>query len=111
MARRPIVGCPAAADPPGSFLVPTPQGPAVMLTRLAHVAVRRRWIVIGAWLALTLFGAFSAKQVSSRWLESFSIPGFSGYEASQRTLDRFGTGMRPPVVVVFHTEGDATTSS
>jgi putative drug exporter of the RND superfamily len=81
-----------------------------VLERLAHVIARRRWTVIGAWLVLTLFGAFAAGQVSKRWYQSFSIPGKSAYEASQRTLKAFGTGVRPPNVVVYHTSGDATQS-
>jgi putative drug exporter of the RND superfamily len=60
---------------------------------------------------LTLFGAFAAGQVSKRWYQSFSIPGKSAYEANQRTLKAFGTGIRPPNVVVFHTNGDATKSA
>src|SRR6266536_3178309 len=82
-----------------------------MLARLAHVVARHRYAVIGAWLVLTLFGGFAAGQVSKRWYESFSIPGRSAYEASQRTLHAFGTGVRPPNVVVFHTNRDATASS
>jgi putative drug exporter of the RND superfamily len=81
-----------------------------MLARLAHVVARHRWKVIGAWIVLTLFGAFAAGQVSKRWYQSFSIPGKSAYEANQRTLKTFGTGVRPPDVVVFHTTGDATKS-
>jgi hypothetical protein len=81
-----------------------------MPTRLAHLILRHRWAVIGAWLVLTLFGGFAAAKVSNRWLQSFSIPGHSAYEASQRTIDRFGTGERPPNVVVFQTNGDATKS-
>src|SRR6266540_3785974 len=81
-----------------------------MLARLAHVIAHRRWYVIGAWVVLTFFGAFAAAEVSNRWFQSFSIPGYSAYEASQRTLDRFGTGERPPSVVVFQTKGDATRS-
>ena len=53
-----------------------------MLERLAHIVVRRRWWVIGVWIALTLVGAFSAGQLSKRWFQSFSIPGYSGYETS-----------------------------
>jgi putative drug exporter of the RND superfamily len=79
-----------------------------MLPRLAHLIVRRRRWVIGAWVALTLFGAFSASQVSKRWFQSFSIPGYSAYEANKRTLDTFGTGMQAPLVAVFHTKGDVT---
>ncbi len=62
-----------------------------MLGRLAHVIVRRRRAVILAWLVLTVFGGFSAKQVSNRWLTQFSIPGYSAYEANERTLKVFGT--------------------
>ncbi len=79
-----------------------------MLARLAHFVTRHRWPVIGAWLVLTLFGGFAAGQVSKRWYQSFSIPGKSAYEASQRTLKAFGVGVRPPAVVVYHTQGDAT---
>src|SRR5215470_16552805 len=82
-----------------------------MLARLAHVVAQHRRKVIFAWAALTLFGAFSASQVSKRWYQSFSIPGKSAYEANQRTLKTFGTGIRPPDVVVFHTSGDATKSA
>jgi RND superfamily putative drug exporter len=81
-----------------------------LLARLAHFVARRRWYVIGVWLALTLFGGFAAGQVSKRWFQSFSIPGKSAYEANQRSLQIFGTGIRPPDVVVYHTSGDATKS-
>jgi RND superfamily putative drug exporter len=79
-----------------------------VLERLAHLIVRRRRAVIGAWILLTIFGAFSAQQVSKRWFESFSIPGYSAYEANQRTLHRFGSGEQAPLVAVFHTSGDVT---
>jgi RND superfamily putative drug exporter len=81
-----------------------------MLARLTHWITRHRRLVIGIWIALTLFGAYAAGQVSKRWYQSFSIPGKSAYEANQRTLKTFGTGVRPPNVVVFHTNGDATRS-
>ncbi len=81
-----------------------------MLARLAHLVARRRWFVIGVWVALTLFGGFAAGQVSKRWYQSFSIPGKSAYEANQRTLKAFGVGIRPPNVVVFQSKGDATKS-
>ena len=81
-----------------------------MLARLAHFVSRHRWPVIAVWIVLTLFGGFAAGQVSKRWYQSFSIPGRSAYEANQRTLKAFGVGVRPPNVVVFHTNGDATKS-
>src|SRR4051812_28832572 len=81
-----------------------------MLARLAHLIARRRWYVIGVWIVLTLFGGFAAGQVSKRWFQSFSIPGKSAYESDQQTFKTFHTGIRPPNVVVFHTDGDATKS-
>jgi putative drug exporter of the RND superfamily len=81
-----------------------------MLTRLAHLTFRHRWAVIGCWLVLTLFGAFAAGRVSTRWYTSLAIPGKPAYDAGQRTLGAFGAGARAPSVVVFHTSGDATKS-
>src|SRR3954453_11476452 len=52
---------------------PETHADAPLLARPAPLIVRRRWVVLGAWIALTLFGAFSAGQVSKRWFESFSI--------------------------------------
>jgi RND superfamily putative drug exporter len=81
-----------------------------VLARLAHTVAHHRRAVIIAWVVLTLFGGFAAGQVSKRWYQSFSIPGKSAYEANQRTLKAFGSGVRPPNVVVFRTSSDATKS-
>ena len=78
------------------------------LGRLAHFIARRRWVVIGVWIVLTLFGGFAAGQLSTRWYQSLAVPGQPAYEASQRALTTLGVGDRPPNVVVFHTNGDAT---
>src|SRR5262245_642101 len=80
------------------------------LGRLATFTARHRWPVIGAWLVLTVIGGVAAGKLSSRWYQSFSIPGKSAYEGSQRTLQAFGVGVKPPNVVVYHTNGDATKS-
>src|SRR5215475_5564533 len=80
------------------------------LARLAHFTTRHRWPVIGVWIVLTVIGGVAAGKLSSRWYQSFSIPGRSAYEASQRNLKAFGVGVKPPDVVVFHTNGDATKS-
>jgi putative drug exporter of the RND superfamily len=80
------------------------------LARMAHFIARHRWPVIGTWIVLTLFGGFAAGKLSTRWYQSLAIPGKPAYEAGERTLKAFGTGVRPPNVVVFHTNGDATKS-
>jgi len=78
------------------------------MERLAHLVVRHRFVVIGTWIVLTAFGAFSAGQVADRWLEDFSIPGYPAYEANHRTEAALGTGASPPFVAVFSAPGDVT---
>jgi RND superfamily putative drug exporter len=79
------------------------------MTRLSEFVIsRRRWIVV-AWVLLTIVGVWATGRLSDRWFESFSIPGYEAYEANQRTLDRFGSGAQPPLVIVFHADrGDVT---
>jgi len=72
---------------------------------LARLVYRRRKIVVGIWLVLTVFGAYSAARVSNRWLEQFSIPGYSAYEANQRTLHTFGSGEQFALVGVINAPG------
>ena len=45
------------------------------MERFAYYVVHHRRLVIGVWILLTAFGAFSAGKVADRWLEDFSIPG------------------------------------
>ena len=78
------------------------------MTRLAHLVLRRRKLVVGCWIALTLFGVYSAAQVSKRWYQSFSIPGYSAYEANQRTLKHFGSGETEPLLAVVTVPGNVT---
>jgi RND superfamily putative drug exporter len=81
-----------------------------VLAHLARVVNRRPWPVVVVWIVLTVSGAWAAGQLSKRWFQSFSIPGFQAYEANQRTLKTFGSGEQPPMVAVFVTPGrDVTT--
>jgi len=81
-----------------------------LLRRLALFIVRRRRLVIGVWLVLTIVGVVASGQLSSRWYQSSAVPGGPAYEGGQRALAAFGTGARAPDVVVFHTAGDAARS-
>ncbi len=79
-----------------------------MLERLARFVIHHRRLVVGGWIVLTLFGAFSAKEINKRWLDQFSIPGYSAYEANQRALRTFGSGAQPPHVGLFTIKGEVT---
>jgi RND superfamily putative drug exporter len=78
------------------------------VTRLARIVLGHRWLVVSVWIVLTAVGVYSAGQVSNRWFESFSIPGYSAYEANQQTLKTFGSGEFAPLVAVVQTPGDVT---
>jgi RND superfamily putative drug exporter len=74
---------------------------------LARATIRGRWVFLALWLLLTVAGAMAAGKLADRWFEHFSIPGYSAYEANQRTLDTFGTGRQYPLIAVFHVkDGD-----
>ena len=79
-----------------------------MLERLARFVIHHRKLVVGGWIVLTIFGAFSASRLNKRWLDQFSIPGYSAYEANQRALKTFGNGAQPPHVALFTVKGDVT---
>jgi RND superfamily putative drug exporter len=79
-----------------------------VLERLAHVVIRRHRLIVVVWAILTVFGGFAAVQVSDRWLEDFSIPGYSGYEADQRAAAALGNGEISPLVLVMKADGDVT---
>jgi putative drug exporter of the RND superfamily len=81
------------------------------LAQLARGIMSHRRLVAGIWIVLTIFGAFSASEVSKRWLEQFSIPGYSAYEANQRTLKTFGSGAQAPNIAVIRVKGDVTKST
>src|SRR6266498_3659350 len=80
---------------------PPPTCKTFRMERLARLVHRRRKTVVGVWVLLTIFGAYSAARVSDRWLEQFSIPGYSAYEANQRTLHSFGNGEQFALVGVI----------
>ncbi len=71
---------------------------------LARLTIRGRWVFVVMWVLLTVAGAMAAGKLADRWFEQFSIPGYSAYEANQRTLEKFGTGRQYPMVVVFSVE-------
>ncbi|MDX6637973.1 MAG: putative drug exporter of the superfamily [Solirubrobacterales bacterium] len=78
------------------------------MERLAHLVIRRRRRIFLAWIGLTIFGMIGAGQVSNRWAQDFSIPGYSAYETNQKALKTFGTGEQMPLVLAFHSAGDIT---
>ena len=61
------------------------------MERLAHVVIRHRRIVFGAWLALFIAGIFAAGVVPGRLGVDFSLPGQPGDTAEQQLIKTYGT--------------------
>ena len=63
-----------------------------LLRRLALFIVRRRRLVIGVWLVLTIVGVVASGQLSSRWYQSSAVPGGPGLRGrpagARRVRDR-----------------------
>ncbi len=79
-----------------------------MMDRLTNVVTHHRRAVIIIWTLLTLFGMFAAGQVGKRFLVEFGTPGYSAFEANQRTVAALGNGEIPPFIAVLKTDGDIT---
>jgi putative drug exporter of the RND superfamily len=79
-----------------------------MLDRLTNVVTHHRRAVIITWTVLTLFGMFAAGKMADRFTVSFGIPGYSAFEASERTLGALGNGQIEPFIAVLKTDGDIT---
>src|SRR5436305_12597168 len=83
--------------------------PASRLAHLAHVIARYRWLVIAAWIVLTLVGGVAAGKLHSRWYQSTAIPGKPAYETGRQVLKTFGAGVRTPNFVDYtSSRGDVT---
>ena len=80
------------------------------MTSLARLILRHKKLIVGLWLLLTVFGGYSAGRVADRWFESFSIPGYSAYEANQRTLKALGSGEYAALIALVTTRGDVTST-
>ena len=76
------------------------------MDRLASFLERRRWFVLGAWLALLLAVApFAAKQTEHLTSGGFEVPG-SQSQAVDRNLERFAGAQREYMAVVVARRGD-----
>ena len=81
-----------------------------MLAGLARFTIRHRFVVVGVWAVLLVAGVMAAGGCRTAGSRRSRFPGFSAYQANQRTLKTFGSGEQPPVVVVFTTPSrDVTT--
>ena len=63
---------------------------ATVLYRLGRFAFHRRWLVIGAWVAVLGIVGIGASQLSGPTSETFSIPGTQSQQALDLLKERAG---------------------
>jgi RND superfamily putative drug exporter len=72
------------------------------VTRLSDLVLRRRRLVAGAWLLLTIAGTWAASGLSDALSQSFDAPGRPAFEANKEIVERFGSGgVVAPIVAVI----------
>ena len=80
--------------------------------RVARFVLRRRRVVMVAWLVVFLAGGFAAGQVSNRLKFTFSLPGQPGYETAHKITQLYGNGgeTSPDIAVVTAPTGQTVAS-
>ncbi|HVU79622.1 MAG TPA: MMPL family transporter [Gaiellaceae bacterium] len=83
-----------------------------MLTRLTRFVLRRRRLVVGLWLLVTVVGFASAGRATNALSEEFSVPGREGSNTNSAITRLFATGgdSAPLVSVVTLPQGTSVAS-
>ncbi|NYH50669.1 putative membrane protein YdfJ with MMPL/SSD domain/signal transduction histidine kinase [Nocardiopsis arvandica] len=85
---------------------------ATLLYRIGSFSYRRRWWVLGAWLALIAVAATAALTFRTPMSDTFEIPGTESQEAADMLAERFPErGGGTVTVVVRAPEGEDLTDS
>ncbi|WP_241480376.1 MMPL family transporter [Nocardiopsis halotolerans] len=85
---------------------------ATLLYRIGSFSYRRRWWVLGAWLALIAVAATAAFAFRAPMSDTFEIPGTESQEAADMLAERFPErGGGTVTVVVRAPEGEDLTAS
>src|ERR1700730_4044843 len=80
------------SDPDGPSQDPVPNAPGAM-TRLTHLVLAHKRLVVGFWVIVTLVGIASAGSATKALKQKFSVPGKEGWVTNQQIARDFhGTG-------------------
>ncbi len=78
------------------------------MLRFAHLAYRRRWLVLAAWIALLLGALAYMGTVGGNLTTRQELPGSESIRASDRLASDFGVTKVEPIEVVFATSTPIT---
>src|SRR6188508_2923715 len=77
---------------------------APMLYRLGRASVRRRWLVLGAWIAAVILLVVLGRAFGAGFEDKFDIPGSETQQATDLLEATFPARAGSSAMVVFHTE-------
>src|ERR1700686_4097973 len=92
---------------------PAPHAPGAM-TRLTHLVLAHKRLVVGFWVIVTLVGIGSAGSATKALKQKFSVPGKEGWVTNQQIARDFrGTGgnSAPQLAVVTLPAGQNVSST
>ena len=81
-----------------------------MLESVARWSYRRRWTMLGIWVAALIGSGFLASTVGGDYSNDFSLPGAESQEAYDLLLDRFPAFAGDTADIVFQAEDGVTDS-
>ena len=76
-----------------------------MLNRLARWSYRRRWIMLGLWIAALVGFGFLSSTAGGEYSQNFSLPGSDSQEAYDLLSERFPEQAGETAEIVFKAEG------
>ncbi|MGH2776314.1 MAG: MMPL family transporter [Actinomycetota bacterium] len=79
-----------------------------MLERVARWSYRRRWTMLGIWVAALIGSGFLASSIGGAYSNDFSLPGAESQEAYDLLLDRFPAFAGDTADIVFQAEDGVT---
>src|SRR5690349_12468125 len=80
-----------------------------LLYRLGRASVRRRWLVLGAWIAAVVVIAVAGKMAGAGLEDKFEVPGTEAQQARDLLQETFPAQAGTQAMVVFHARDGALT--
>ncbi len=81
----------------------------LFMVKLSRFLTRRRWLVVGAWLAVVAFSLpFAARQTEDLSGGGFDVPGSQSEAVEQAVMENFETGDVGRIMLVLEPQEGAT---
>jgi putative drug exporter of the RND superfamily len=73
-----------------------------MLSKITHLVIRFRVLVVALWIAVAVFGIFASAGVNAKLSTSLAVPGSESTRAEEITVEHFGENSEGTFTVVYY---------